>query len=122
MIIKIVTKQDALESLSKELFPTYKFMSNDDDMIIIDTSIDDGIVDGKYKSNTTCPFTEEEIEAELNRLQTDYDNKEYQRKRASEYAPLGEQLDMQYHDVQDGTETWIEHIKEVKAKYPKDSE
>jgi hypothetical protein len=29
---------------------------------------------------------------------------------------------MQYHDVQDGTETWLDHIKEVKAKYPKGDE
>tara|TARA_R110002020_G_scaffold223738_1_gene432959 strand:- start:43 stop:324 length:282 start_codon:yes stop_codon:yes gene_type:complete len=43
----------------------------------------------------------------------------YQQKRAAEYKPLAEQLDMQYHDVQDGTETWLDHIKEVKAKYPK---
>ena len=26
---------------------------------------------------------------------------------------------MQYHDVQNGTETWLDHIREVKAKYPK---
>jgi len=43
----------------------------------------------------------------------------YKEQRATEYKPLAEQLDMQYHDVQDGTETWLEHIKEVKAKYPK---
>ena len=35
------------------------------------------------------------------------------------YKPIAEQLDMQYHDVQDETETWLDHIKEVKAKYPK---
>ena len=46
----------------------------------------------------------------------------YKEQRAKEYKPLAEQLDMQYHDVQDGTETWLDHIKEVKAKYPKDSE
>ena len=43
----------------------------------------------------------------------------YKEQRAAEYKPLAEQLDMQYHDVQDGTETWLDHIKEVKAKYPK---
>ena len=43
----------------------------------------------------------------------------YAEKRAMEYKSLAEQLDMQYHDVQDGTETWLDHIKEVKAKYPK---
>ena len=43
----------------------------------------------------------------------------YKYKRQQEYNPLAEQLDMQYHDVQDGTETWLDHIKKVKAKYPK---
>ena len=67
------------------------------------------------------PTTEEQvlIDAETERLQTEHNNTEYQRKRKSEYKPLAEQLDMQYHDVQDGTETWLDHIKEVKAKYPK---
>ena len=43
----------------------------------------------------------------------------YKEQRQQEYKPLAEQLDMQYHDVQDGTETWLDYIKEVKAKYPK---
>ena len=46
----------------------------------------------------------------------------YKYKRQQEYKPLAEQLDMQYHDVQDDTETWLNHIKEVKAKYPKGDE
>ena len=43
----------------------------------------------------------------------------YKYERAEAYKPIAEQLDMQYHDVQDGTETWLDHIKDVKAKYPK---
>ena len=43
----------------------------------------------------------------------------YKYERQQAYKPIAEQLDMQYHDVQDGTETWLDHIKEVKAKYPK---
>ena len=50
------------------------------------------------------------------------DSLSYAEKRQAAYAPLAEQLDMQYHDVQDGTETWLDHIKEVKAKYPKGDE
>ena len=46
----------------------------------------------------------------------------YKYEREKAYKPLAEQLDMQYHDVQDGTETWLDHIKEVKAKYPKGDE
>ena len=47
------------------------------------------------------------------------DPEAYKYKRQQEYKPLAEQLDMQYHDVQNDTETWLNHIKEVKAKYPK---
>ena len=43
----------------------------------------------------------------------------YKYERQQAYKPIAEQLDMQYHDVQDGTETWLDHIKEVKEKYPK---
>jgi hypothetical protein len=50
------------------------------------------------------------------------DPEAYKYKRQQAYKPLAEQLDMQYHDVQDGTETWLDHIKEVKAKYPKGDE
>ena len=47
------------------------------------------------------------------------DPEEYKYQREQAYKPLAEQLDMQFHDSQDGTETWIDHIKEVKTKYPK---
>jgi hypothetical protein len=65
---------------------------------------------------------QELIDAETLRLETEATANAYRQQRAEEYAPLAEQFDMQYHDVQDGTETWLNHIKEVKAKYPKDSE
>jgi hypothetical protein len=63
--------------------------------------------------------TQAEIDAEVIRLQAVYDSQAYARNRKAAYAPLAEQLDMKYHDLQNGTETWLDHIKEVKAKYPK---
>lgn len=35
------------------------------------------------------------------------------------YAPLAEQLDMQYRDMLDGGTRWPDHIAAVKAAYPK---
>ena len=35
------------------------------------------------------------------------------------YASVGDQLDMQYWDMVNGTTTWKDHIAAVKAKYPK---
>ncbi len=59
---------------------------------------------------------EDLITAEITRLQADYDAKEYQRKRASEYPSIADQLDDLYHNGIDG---WKTTIKAVKDKYPK---
>jgi len=70
-------------------------------------------------SNTTCP-TESEIQAEITRLQADYDAKEYQRKRASEYPSWQKQLEKIYDD---GVDAWkTEMVDPIKAKYPKPGE
>jgi len=46
----------------------------------------------------------------------------YKEQRATEYKPLAEQLDMQYWDKVNGTNTWKEHIDAVKAAHPKGAE
>tara|TARA_R100000231_G_scaffold59134_1_gene48624 strand:+ start:553 stop:864 length:312 start_codon:yes stop_codon:yes gene_type:complete len=73
--------------------------------------------------NDTTPISEADIKAKQAELQTDYDNKEYQRKRAEEYLHVKEQLDQLYHDMTagklDATGEWYKTIKEVKEKYPK---
>jgi len=46
----------------------------------------------------------------------------YKYKRQQEYKPLAEQLDMQYWDKVNGTDTWKEHIDAVKAAHPKGAE
>ena len=63
--------------------------------------------------------TQEEIDAEVIRLQAEYDSKDYARSRARAYPSLQDQADMQYHDAVDGTTTWQDAIKAVKDKYPK---
>ena len=40
-------------------------------------------------------------------------------RRAKEYDLIGDQLDMMYHDLLDGTSTWQEHVAAVKAANPK---
>ena len=61
--------------------------------------------------------TEEEITAEQERLQAEYDANEYQRNRAAEYPSVIDQLDDIYHNGIDG---WKATIKETKDKYPKE--
>ena len=65
---------------------------------------------------------DKEVTYDNTAVETEIAKNAYKEQRQQEYKPLAEQLDMQYHDVQDGTETWLDHIKEVKAKYPKGDE
>ena len=64
----------------------------------------------------TQDFTWSEVSAKKAVLQTAYDNNEYQRKRASEYPSIADQLDDIYHNGVDG---WKATIKTTKDKYPK---
>ena len=66
--------------------------------------------------NDTTPISEADIKAKQAELQTAYDNKEYQRKRAEEYPTIKDQHDDIYHNGIDG---WKTTIKAVKDKYPK---
>jgi len=68
-----------------------------------------------WLDSSTKP-TEAELDAEVKRLQSDYDSKEYQRKRAAEYPSVVDQLDDIYHNGIDG---WKATIKATKDKYPK---
>ena len=63
--------------------------------------------------------TEAEVNAEIARLQAEYDAKQYQRDRAKEYPSIQEQLDMQYWDAVNGTTVWQDTINAIKVKYPK---
>ena len=65
-----------------------------------------------------APIAEADILAKQAELQADYDNKEYQRNRASEYPSIGEQLDMIYHAGQGG-DAFQAAIQAIKDKYPK---
>ena len=67
-------------------------------------------------SSDTVP-TQEELDAELVKLQTAYDAIAYQRSREAEYPDWGTQLDYIYHN---GIDKWKTDIVDpVKAKYPK---
>jgi hypothetical protein len=63
--------------------------------------------------------TQSEIDAEVIRLQAEYDAQEYARNRKADYPNIAEQLDMLYWDSVNGTSIWQEAINAVKAKYPK---
>ena len=72
-----------------------------------------------HDENELPPPTEEEVQAEIERLQTEYENNQYQRDRKSAYPSIEDQLDALYHQGYDG---WKASIDEVKNKYPKPGE
>ena len=58
-----------------------------------------------------------QVEVEDNRIKSEYKKNQYQRDR--QYPSIQDQLDMQYWDRKNGTNTWEESIDKVKADNPK---
>jgi hypothetical protein len=81
----------------------------------------DGLIT-KWSDERTQP-TVAEIDAEVIRLQAEYDGNAYQRTRAAAYEQVKEQLDQLYHDMTagklDATGEWHKAIKAVKDATPK---
>jgi proline dehydrogenase len=75
--------------------------------------------------NGTTPIPKADIEAKMVELQAEYDANQYQRDRATAYPPIGDQLDMLWHTIDQNPElkqkyfNFYEAIKQVKVKYPK---
>ena len=67
--------------------------------------------------------TKQQIEAESARLQAEYEAKEYQRVRATQYPSITDQLDMLWHAMDAGTlpkvNSFYDAIKAVKDANPK---
>ena len=98
----MIDKLKAIQSLR----PNAEFVIRGDELEWLDT-------------NQTQP-TESEIQAEITRLQAEYDANQYQRDRATAYPSIQEQLDMQYWDKVNGTTTWQDAIAKVKTDIPKE--
>ena len=58
------------------------------------------------------------VDAEVIRLQAEYDSQEYARKRKAKYDLLN-QDEMRYDDVKNSTTTWVDAIDAIKAAHPK---
>ena len=93
-----MNKADALQSLC----PNAQWVLRGNDLEWLDTE-------------QTQP-TEAEIQAEITRLQAEYEANEYQRQRASAYPSITDQLDKIYHE---GIDAWKAQIAAVKQEYPK---
>jgi len=96
----MITKSNALHSLR----PGAEWALRGDDLEWLDTK-------------QTQP-TEAEIQAEITRLQAEYDAKAYARSRAAEYPAIGDQLDALFHAGVFPAEMAAQ-IQAIKDKYPK---
>jgi len=67
--------------------------------------------------------SEAEIQAEIQRLQAEYNANQYARDRATQYAPLADQLDMLWHAIDQGIDLkqsdFYTGNKAVKDAHPK---
>lgn len=96
----MITKIDAIQSLR----PGSEFV------------IHDGVLEW-HDTNQTKP-TDAEIDAEVTRLQTEYDAKAYQRSRRPEYPAIGDQLDDLFK-AGAFSDDMTAKIQAVKDKFPK---
>ena len=69
--------------------------------------------------NGTQPIPVNQILVKQQELIAEYNLKQYQRNRAKAYPSIQEQLDMQYWDKVNNTDTWEQAINAVKAQYSK---
>jgi len=73
----------------------------------------------KWLDTTQTQPTEAEIQAEVSRLQAEYDSQAYARNRASEYPPITDYIDGVVKGDQAQIDAYIAACQAVKAKYPK---
>ena len=75
---------------------------------------------GAFDANgNQVTIDEAAVQAEITRLQADFEAKQYQRDRAAAYPSIADQLDKLYHEGYDG---WKAAIEAVKNQYPKPTE
>ena len=75
--------------------------------------------------NETTPISKDDIEAKMNEMANEPEQSAYAEQRRNAYPPIGDQLDMLWHSIDQNPELkqkyfdFYEAIKQVKVKYPK---
>jgi hypothetical protein len=73
----------------------------------------------------TPEISKADIEAKMVEVQAEYDANQYQRDRATDYPPIGDQLDMIWHTIDKDAELqhkfydFYQTVKKTKVKFPK---
>ena len=82
-----------------------------------EVTIQDNIIE--WHNPSVAPVTDAQIEAEISRLQAEYDAKQYQRNRVKEYPNLLDYIDGVVKGDQSQIDAYIAACQAVKTKYPK---
>ena len=75
--------------------------------------------------NGTTPIPKADIEAKMNEMANEPEQSNYAQQRRNAYPPIGDQLDMLWHSIDQDPQLkskyfdFYEAIKAVKVKYPK---
>ena len=97
----------------QKINPDAKFYIDGDDLDSI-----------KWLEGTT-PIPKADIEAKMNEMANEPEQSAYAEQRRNAYPPIGDQLDMLWHSIDQNPELkqkyfdFYEAIKQVKVKYPK---
>ena len=104
-----ISKLEAIQSLH----PAAQFVMSGNDIL-------------QWHSEDITEPTDEEITAEQERLQAEYDAKVWERNRQADYPKLAEQFDKLWHDINSGTldntGAFYTALKTVKDDNPKPGE
>ena len=100
-----------LQKYPPTIAQSIKELNSEAEFSVRNEDIDDII----WNDNTT-PISKEDILAKHSELQTDYDNKEYQRKRKAEYPTIEDCI---HAILDDDLENLQAKRQAVKEKYPK---
>lgn len=73
----------------------------------------------EWMDDSRLPPTQEEVDAELARLKSEWSGTEYQRKRFNEYPPITDYIDGIVKGDAAQVQAYIDACLAVKAKYPK---
>ena len=74
---------------------------------------------------TSTPIPKADIEAKMNEIANEPEESQYAQKRRNAYPPIGDQLDMLWHSIDQDPALktkyfhFYEAIKAIKVKYPK---
>tara|TARA_Y100000816_G_C25974657_1_gene508739 strand:+ start:491 stop:823 length:333 start_codon:yes stop_codon:yes gene_type:complete len=105
---------------ARKIFEAIKKINSNAEFIIRGASIE-----GIEWHNGTTPIPKANIESKMNKMANEPEQSAYAEQRRNAYPPIGDQLDMLWHSIDQNPELkqkyfdFYEAIKQVKVKYPK---